>query len=153
MPPFSDHLCDRQCIQNAAENESDLRVVQVVDHQSVLVTVARGSVECCDHETGTWRTVSTLQSRDGLVVPGLSVGHTYSFRVDGGHPLPSVTIPHESRWQQEQFERRYQQFHVIGEYLNFKISLEVNTKFLSSKFYFNLNPKQPDNHYPTTIVK
>lgn len=121
MPPFSDHLCDRQCIQNPAESESDLRKVQVVDHQSVLVSLARGSVECCDHETGVWRVVTTLHSPDGQVIPGLSAGHTYSFRVDGGHPLPSVTIPHESRWQQEQFERRYHQFHIIGDYLHSKL--------------------------------
>lgn len=87
--------------------------MRVVDRQTVLVRSDDATLQLCDHETGQWRTTETLHSPDGRVVTGLSAGHTYSFRL--GDRCACVTIPHETRWQQEQFERRYQQLHVIGE--------------------------------------
>lgn len=104
--------------------------MRIVGHQRVLVSVAGSAVECCDHENGAWVPVDTLQSPQGHIIPGLTEGHTYSFRLSGGNPLPAITIPHESRWQQEQFERRYQELHTIGKYCfstgkKWKLILEV----------------------------
>lgn len=109
--PRRNHLCDRQCIQTTAENEGDL--VSIVSQQSVLVSV-HGTVECCDHETGCWRTIQTQRSPGGQLVSELTEGHTYSFRANGGATMPAVTIPYETPWQQEQFERRYHELHMIG---------------------------------------
>lgn len=80
----------------------------------MLVEAGQGSVECCDHETGQWEVVNALDSPVGHIINGLTAGHTYSFRVQGGPQSQSVTLPHESGWQQEQFERRYQELHCIG---------------------------------------
>ncbi|XP_046675322.1 triple functional domain protein isoform X5 [Homalodisca vitripennis] len=95
------------------ESESDL--VRVVSQQSVLVSMSGAeSVECCDHETGVWQKVETLRSPSGHLVPDLAPGHTYSFRLDGSSRTSTITIPHDTPWQQEQFQRRYQELHIIG---------------------------------------
>ncbi|XP_054274180.1 triple functional domain protein-like isoform X3 [Macrosteles quadrilineatus] len=103
-------LARRWSDAHSCDGGSDL--VRVVDRQTVLVRSDDATLQLCDHETGQWRTTETMHSPDGRVVTGLSAGHTYSFRL--GDRCACVTIPHETRWQQEQFERRYQQLHVIG---------------------------------------
>jgi len=75
--------------------------------------VSEGVTEYCDHESGEWRPVDTGRCAEGLLLRGLCAGHTYSFR-GPGLPTAHITIPHDTPWQQEQFERRYQELQVIG---------------------------------------
>lgn len=91
--------------------------VRLINGESVLVEsgCTGGVVECCDHETGHWDKIESRVSPVGHVVPGLIAGHTYSFRLEGSQLTSSVTLPHETRWQQEQFERRYEELYWIGE--------------------------------------
>ncbi|GLH09852.1 Triple functional domain protein [Gryllus bimaculatus] len=106
--------------------------VQVMAGNSVLLhwegeACGHYLVECCRHRTGEWLPVGDGATICGLsfVVDGLTPGETYSFRVlaplHGGTKiagLPSlpVAIPpvDSGRWQQEQFQRRYQELEEIG---------------------------------------
>lgn len=97
--------------------------VQPLTGSSVLVQwdgVPSGhySLECCQHDSGSWVTVGggPIQGLSN-VVEGLEPGEKYSFRINSGLPSTLVTLqeqPENSTWQQDQFHRRYIELEELG---------------------------------------
>ncbi|KAL1456436.1 hypothetical protein WDU94_001167 [Cyamophila willieti] len=80
-----------------------------------LLTENLSSIRLCDHETGVWSDASwVISPHSGTIqVDDLAPGHTYTFCINNEYKV-LYTVPFETRWQQEQFEHRYEELERLG---------------------------------------
>lgn len=85
--------------------------------ENVLVKAEHRSIQHCqwqnmDCEAHQWRVTSIIDSPVHHFFSSLTAEHNYS-KEEEPHSQ-TVTVFHKSGWQQEQFERRYEELQCIG---------------------------------------
>ncbi|KAI5735919.1 hypothetical protein M8J77_024245 [Diaphorina citri] len=80
-----------------------------------LLTENLSSIRLCDHESGVWSDARwVISPHNGTIqVDDLAPGHTYTFCINNEYKV-LYTVPFETRWQQEQFEHRYEELERLG---------------------------------------